>query len=250
MEEHDRFYSFLFFSFFIFCFIFFFFFFPSSFFFSFPFRPESEGLRRDTGVVFCCYRDRIYIGDIILDDVVIRYAGIHDAAFDVNCEERRSRFCFIPRQFLLPNKDVQICAPVRRVARQIRSAYFRLLLISSSTSSSSRNVSLRMPPFPTFYPGFSPPSFLPSSAGPLKQPIDSNYLLILASSNLRERLQFLFFLIRRVSYENIFFSKNLILSKISSKLFFSFEIRIIVYDRDRNRNAGRPKDRNCMETDS
>ena len=54
------------------------------------------------------YRDRIYIGDIILDDVVIRYAGIHDAAFDVNCEERRSRFCFIPLPFLLLPKDVQI----------------------------------------------------------------------------------------------------------------------------------------------
>lgn len=103
-----------------------------SFFFSLPFFffsfDQSEGLRRDTGVVFCCYRDRIYIGDIILDDVVIRYAGIHDAAFDVNCEERRSRFCFIPRQFLLPNKDVQICVPVRRVARQIRSAYLSAAL--------------------------------------------------------------------------------------------------------------------------
>lgn len=82
-------------------------------FFFFPFLVcfNSQGLRRDTGVVFCCYRDRIYIGDIILDDVVIRYAGIHDAAFDVNCEERRSRFCFIPRPFLLPPKDVQICIP-------------------------------------------------------------------------------------------------------------------------------------------
>ena len=62
---------------------------------------------------FARYRDRIYIGDIILDDVVIRYAGIHDAAFDVNCEERRSRFCFIPRPFLFRDRsnDVQICVP-------------------------------------------------------------------------------------------------------------------------------------------
>lgn len=50
------------------------------------------------------YRDRIYIGDIILDDVVIRYAGIHDAAFDVNCEERRSRFSFIPCAVLIAAK--------------------------------------------------------------------------------------------------------------------------------------------------
>lgn len=143
MEEHPVPVSFLFFSLFISALSSsssFFFLFSSFLFFSPFFFPldQSEGLRRDTGVVFCCYRDRIYIGDIILDDVVIRYAGIHDAAFDVNCEERRSRFCFIPRQFLLPNKDVEICVPVRRVARQIRSAYFRLLLISYSTSSLKR----------------------------------------------------------------------------------------------------------------
>lgn len=71
-----------------------------------PHPPASlflRGIRRDTGVVFS-YRDRIYIGDIILDDVVIRYAGIHDAAFDVNCGERRSRFCFIPFAVLIATK--------------------------------------------------------------------------------------------------------------------------------------------------
>ena len=117
----------LFFFFFSFFFFFFFFFFFSDFFsfvlllhFFVSSERSEEGPRRGEEIpawYFARYRDRIYIGDIILDDVVIRYAGIHDAAFDVNCEERRSRFCFIPRPFLFATGRTTcryVCRPVSR----------------------------------------------------------------------------------------------------------------------------------------
>lgn len=55
-------------------------------------KREREGQARG---IFLSGSD-LHRGHYSRDDVVIRYAGSHDAAFDVNCEERRSRSRFIP----------------------------------------------------------------------------------------------------------------------------------------------------------
>lgn len=56
-------------------------------------EKEGEGQARG---IFLSGSD-LHRGHYSQDDVVIRYtAGFHDAAFDVNCEERRSRSRFIP----------------------------------------------------------------------------------------------------------------------------------------------------------
>lgn len=67
-----------------------------------------EILEKDRRAVFSYRGSDLHRGHYSQDDVVIRYAGFHDAAFDVNCEERRSRSRFIPPSFAssLP-KDVQ-----------------------------------------------------------------------------------------------------------------------------------------------
>lgn len=58
----------------------------------------------------------LHRGHYSQDDVVIRYAGFHDAAFDVNCEERRSRSRFIPPSSFASSlpKDVQTSDHRRR----------------------------------------------------------------------------------------------------------------------------------------
>jgi len=58
-------------------------------------ESEKEEERGQARGIFLSGSD-LHRGHYSRDDVVIRYARSHDAAFDVNCEERRSRSRFIP----------------------------------------------------------------------------------------------------------------------------------------------------------
>jgi hypothetical protein len=92
--------------------------------------------RRGTGGIFLSGSD-LHRGHYSRDDVVIRYAGFHDAAFDVNCEERRSRSRFIPPVVCIVvaakgRADIRPSSPGRaRVSASLRPDLHTLRMVSA-----------------------------------------------------------------------------------------------------------------------